>query len=99
MSESLQEAIDQYQNAKKFIGDFFGVKIWHPINVLLDDKWSERYNGDVTYDNNGEIYSFELYGTSRWEKDGYVMFVGCDNGEKDVYLFKMENKVEDMEDE
>jgi hypothetical protein len=95
---NLTEAIKSYEEAEEAIGDFFNTDIWLGINVLIENKYAEYGTCDeVNYEVDGEVYSFEVWGTSRHEKDGYVLFTGEDNGEKSHYLFKKENQVEELE--
>jgi len=94
--KNIEEAISAYEEAEKNIGDFFSTEIWLGIMILLEDEWCEGY-GEITFRNDGEVYAFEVYGTSKWEKDGYTFFTGEDNGEKSHYLFKIENKVDEIE--
>jgi len=93
---NIEEAIESVKKGGKAIGDFFGTDIWYGIRFMLENKWQD-YSDEITYERDGDIYGFEIWGTSRWEKDGYVMFVGQDDGEKDHYIFKLENRVEDLE--
>jgi len=79
---------------------FFGTDIWNSIIFYLDEKWTDYSNqhGSIGFDLENEDfqYSFDIYGTSRWEKGGYVLFVGNDGcGNTDMYVFKLANKVEE----
>lgn len=97
----IAKEIDNYLNSRTAIADFFETPIWEGIIFCLDEKWVEQ-GGTIRYDLGNEeedyddfIYSFDIYRVSRWERGGYVLFIGNDGcGNRDMYLFKSENKVE-----
>jgi hypothetical protein len=98
----IKDAINQYESARKAIGDFFEIDIYNDVQILLDCRWYDydEQHDSVSFDQNEERYGFEVYGTSRWEKDGYVLFVGDDGcGNRDHYLFKKDNYELDEDEE
>jgi len=97
---NLEKEIDNYNKAKDAIGEFFDVGIDRGIVFELDTKWTDysEKHGSIGFclENDEFQYSFTVYGTSRWERDGYVLFVGNNCwSEKEMYIFKLENKDEE----
>jgi len=96
---NIEEAFSQYKLAKGKIAEFFDCDcVWYNINDLTDDCWNETggHNGSVRWGEDAEYgseYSMDVYGTCRWEKDGFVLFVGDDGcGNRDMYLFRLCNR-------
>jgi len=95
---NLEKEIENYQNAKKFIGEYFGMCMWYDIVFLLDEKWSDRYS-DIRWgccedpeDPDDLRKSAEICEASI--KDDYAMFVAENNGNLNIYLFRTENRLE-----
>ena len=95
--KTIDEALKTYNEAETFIGKYFNTNIFYGIRIFFNEKWCEN-DREITYEYDGDIYSFEIYGTSRFEKDEHIMFIGEDNGEKDHYIFRKSNCVEYLED-
>jgi hypothetical protein len=90
---NIKEAFEQYQNAEDFIANFFGGETYYGIEFHLDNKWYDWGSEVGWFDDGEDIYSFEIYGSMRWERDGYVMFVGDDGcGNRGCYIFSLEHK-------
>lgn len=104
-----KEALKQYQNFRSFLGDYFDCgELWYNLIDHTDCIWGEWPNSGFGWsepDDNDPLpgdddfefmYGAELYGTSRWEKNGYVLFVGDDGcGNRDMYLFDNNKKVDE----
>ena len=92
---NIQQKLQEYRELRREIGNFFGTAIYYNITDVSDEKWSES-DRNVEYNQRGDEfnYSFRIRGTSRWEKDGYVLFLGINcSGDADLYVFSLENKV------
>jgi len=96
----------------KFFSEKFNIpSITHTLTFLEHNKWTEHITDEwheVVY-NDHEIddqYNFFVnnhgatsMGVKRWEKDGYVLFAGWNHSgdpREDMYIFKLENKVEEL---
>ena len=105
MSEiNIENEIDNYQKSREAIGEFFGTDIRDSIIFHLDIKWTDydSQSGSIAYNLHDEDETCEdsisaIYSSCRWEKGGYVLFVGHDGCNRDMYMFKSENKVEELE--
>jgi len=94
----------------KFFGDkFYTPSISRNLTFLEHNKWSEHitdswhevvYNDyDIDDQYNFFVSEFGPKNPKRWEKDGYVLFAGWNHSgdpREDMYIFKLENKVEEL---
>jgi hypothetical protein len=102
------ELLEDYKKAKEELMDFFGCdQGYYPVEDYTEETWCEYSSGTVSweplleydYDDDEEWefnYSGEIYGTSRWEKEGYVMFTFfSDTGDgKYLAVFSTNQKIE-----
>lgn len=99
--------IKAYDEAREGLAKMFGLDdMWHNVITAVDQPWcdyNELHNEvgygceELSFGFEPE-YSFEVYGTSRWESEcgKYTLFVGDDGcGNRDMYLFDNANKVEE----
>ena len=97
---SFEDILKNYSEARGAIGEFFDdAPMWYDLIDHTDEVWTDygEEHDSIGFDLEDDEfqYSFEVYGTSRWEKEGYVLFVGNDGcGNRDLYLFKTANKDE-----
>lgn len=95
-------SFDLYTEARERLANVFGIDdLWYNLIWCGDEKWAEdEYR--VQYDftgmddwGNAEFdYYFEIYGRSRWQAHGYVLFVGDNHcGDRDMYIFDLSKKV------
>ena len=102
MSEQIdiEQVFDQYTNFRKLVGEFFECDaVWYNVILHLDEKWTDynEQHDSIGFDLQEDefMYSFDVVGTSRWEKGDFVMFCGNDCcGNRDLYVFKLSNKME-----
>ena len=99
---NIKDELVAYHKARENLGKLFGdAPMWYNIIDHTDQPWSED-GKDISWDYCGNEdedrelqYSIEIYGTSRWEKDGFVLIAAYDgSGNRDMYLFDNNNKVE-----
>ena len=101
----IEKVFSNYSSFKEIIGEFFDCDcVWYNIILMLEEKWTDYGAGhdeigwEPLIDEEGVMdgfnYSCDIYGTSRWEKDDFVMVVGGDGcGNRDIYIFRKSNKV------
>jgi hypothetical protein len=91
---SIKEKIDQFQELKQEIAEYFDAPIYDGFDDCREYKWYINDNDDVYWFKEGDAYSNEIYGTSVWSKDDYTLVRvndGC--GEKYFQLFDNSLKI------
>lgn len=106
----MEDLLKKYVDAREALSEYFGVPIWHNLELHLEDEWTDygsqhdsvawcfqRPDNPIDEDDGEFTYSLEVRGTSRWQSkdDKYTMFVGRDGcGNTDCYVFLNELKLE-----
>lgn len=104
MTTEVLSLLEQHATVERQIAEMFGLDyLWHNLVDCTDENWIQGgIHDDVTYgfeDNqsyeDGECYSFEIYGTSHWVSkcEKYSLFVGDDgSGGRDMYIFSSDKE-------
>ncbi|MGL4521340.1 MAG: hypothetical protein ACRCWQ_02140 [Bacilli bacterium] len=102
MVNEIQEAFAKYALARENLGKLFETEIDYDVIDLTNEKWLEadceyvKYGliGKDTFGDSEFDYSFEIYGSSRWQSHGYVLFVGYDwSGNRGMCMFDLANRL------
>ena len=104
---NLEKTLEEIEHLEKTVANFFGSNnilgynlidytdyFWTDFNKeSMTIGWSESMVDGEDIDNmmDGEI---DIHRSGCWKKDGYMLVIGGDGcGNKDAYIFKLENKV------
>ena len=93
----MKELLEIYTGANFKIAEKFGLKsMWYGMRDFTSSEWYGDMSDVLYRGEDGEVYGFEVYGTSRWTSDcgEYTMYVGDDNGTKDFYIFLNDKMVD-----
>ena len=102
----VKKAIEEYVTARCQIAKAFKCEsLWYNIIFETEEKWTDHgdehdtisYTYEEDDDEEREFeYSLEVYGSSKWETEEYVMYCGGNGcGDRDLYVFKKSNYIKD----
>lgn len=92
---NINETIDQYLSLEEKIGEYFGVELYEAVQDMREVKWYWEEGSELSWIEDDEEYSAEIYGTSVWEKEDLTLFtLYSDFGGKYHAIVKNSNKDE-----
>lgn len=95
---AVHEVADRFFSAEEALWKMFGLEpMPYPVDDLRECRWAESGREVIWDEGSDSIDAGEIYGTSRWEADGHVMFCLFVNSVKRACLFRAENQVEEIE--
>lgn len=95
---SIKEKIDQFQELKQEIAEYFEAPIYDGFDDCRECKWWINGHDDIHWIQDGDSYSNDIYGTSVWSKEDYTL-VRVRNCSGEEYFQLFDNSLKMTEEE